>query len=50
MARYAEILSYTESEKQLWDWLVEKQGQEFFTAKQLAFTYLVAGNEMFFSR
>ncbi len=50
MARYAKTASYTEGERQLWNWLVAQQGKEFFTAKGLIFTYIIEGNEMFFSR
>ena len=34
----------------LWQWLTERQGMVFYTAKGLPFTYEIKGNEIFFSR
>ena len=50
MARYANTAAYTETEKQLWERLTEKQGMVYHTAKGLPFTYEIRGNEIFFSR
>lgn len=39
-----------DGEKELWELLVSRQGQEFHTAKNLAFTYTIRGGEMFVDR
>lgn len=39
-----------DGEKELWEQLVAHQGQEFYTAKKLAFTYTIRGGEMFVDR
>lgn len=50
MGRYADTSAYTEEEKQLWIKLEENQGKTYCTAKGLPFTYVIRGNEIFFSR
>ena len=50
MANYADTSAYTEGEKELWVKLAEKQGKTYYTAKGLPFTYVIKGNEIFFSR
>jgi len=57
--RLMQLLEKTESEKeqklnmieeQLWDILLLFQGETFYTAKNLEYTYTIRGNEMFVSR
>lgn len=50
MPRYANTAAYSEAENQLWERLAEKQGVVFHTARGLPFTYVIRGNEIFFSR
>ena len=50
MAHYADTSAYTDAEKRLWDELIAQEGNTFFTAKGLPFTYRIKGNEIFFSR
>lgn len=50
MPRYANTSDYSEAENRLWQWLMERQGTVFHTAKRLPFTYEIKGNEIFFSR
>ena len=47
MAHYADTSAYTDAEKQLWDELIAQEGNTFFTAKGLPFTYRIKGNEIF---
>lgn len=39
-----------ETDEEFWEWLVAHQGEEFFTAKGLVFTYQIRGGEMFVDR
>ena len=38
------------TDTEFWEWLVAHQGETFFTAKHLAFTYQIRGGEMFVDR
>lgn len=38
------------TDAEFWEWLVAHQGETFFTAKHLAFTYQIRGGEMFVDR
>ena len=38
------------TDSEFWEWLVAHQGETFFTAKHLAFTYQIRVGEMFVDR
>lgn len=50
MLRYADTSNYTKAEISQWEKLIEKEGVEYHTAKNLPFTYTIRGNEVFISR
>ena len=50
MAHYADTSNYTQGEFELWDRLIEHQGETFVTARGLPFTYSIARNEMYIDR
>lgn len=50
MPHYADTSNYSPAEISLWEKLIEKEGVEYHTAKNLLFTYTIRGNELFISR
>lgn len=48
--KLAEHTGFEQLERDVWDILVLFQDLPFFTSKGLEFTYIIKGNEIFFSR
>lgn len=48
--KLAEHIGFEQLEREVWDILVLLQNLPFFTSKGLEFTYIIKGNEIFFSR
>lgn len=38
------------TDNELWEWLTARQGEAFYTARGLAYTYSIRGGEMFVDR
>lgn len=50
MGRYEDRHQTAADEQRLWETLLRYQGESFYTAKGLAYTYTIKGNEMFCTR
>lgn len=50
MPHYADLSSYTPEELAFWDRFAACAGHTFTTARGLAFTFAIRGNEVFFDR
>ena len=50
MPHFADTSKYTPEEFEIWDMLIEHQGETFRTAKGLEFTYTIVGNQLAIDR
>ena len=50
MARYANLDLYSQEEKDFWDRLCTCAGKTYKTFRGLEYTFVVKGNELFFTR